>query len=148
LSLPICITCEETLVLGQNWTQGCVDNKTYSCINCRAQYQREYYIQNKEKCRIAGELRYQKNREDVLETSKYRYILSKYNLSKEEYHALIDNSVCSICAKTTDLVIDHNHATNKVRGVLCRQCNCGIGLLQDDKELTYKAWEYLNNADE
>jgi hypothetical protein len=39
--------------------------------------------------------------------------------------------------------LDHNHITGRIRGVLCGNCNRGLGLLQDDPELLLKAREYL-----
>ena len=57
---------------------------------------------------------------------------------------------CKLCGrphstetKATLLVCDHNHATGKVRGLLCSWCNRGLGFLQDNPELVKKAARYL-----
>ena len=39
--------------------------------------------------------------------------------------------------------LDHNHETGRIRGVLCGNCNRGLGLLQDNPEILLKAREYL-----
>ena len=55
---------------------------------------------------------------------------------------------CSICSKTVDpkkLVIDHCHTSRKIRGVLCINCNHGLGKFLDSPKLLKKAIEYLNN---
>lgn len=55
--------------------------------------------------------------------------------------------VCEICGQPESpnrrLDIDHNHETNDIRGLLCSQCNIGIGYLLDKPELLRNAAEYL-----
>ena len=61
--------------------------------------------------------------------------------------------VCAICRQPESkfssggglkmLAIDHDHATGKVRGLICQQCNIGIGALQDSPVLIRKAIRYL-----
>lgn len=50
---------------------------------------------------------------------------------------------CSICGDETNLVVDHCHSTNKVRGMLCNRCNKGLGLFRDDPDLLEFARIYL-----
>lgn len=37
---------------------------------------------------------------------------------------------CALCERRTELVIDHDHATGKVRGLICAQCNTLLGWLE------------------
>lgn len=64
----------------------------------------------------------------------------------EEYHALLikQDYVCAICGELTKLHVDHSHVTNKVRGLLCHNCNVAIGHLKDDPDIIKKAYEYIN----
>ena len=91
-----------------------------------------------------------------LKTKKYRdakgpeklldiQLRSKYHVTLEEYtnHMSISDK-CEKCGKYTDLVYDHDHSTMKFRGVLCRQCNAGIGLLGDTEQGVQQALEYFN----
>ena len=39
--------------------------------------------------------------------------------------------------------LDHDHATNKFRGWLCRKCNMALGLFKDSSSTLEKALEYL-----
>jgi len=74
-------------------------------------------------------------------------ILVKYKLSKEEYYSLIEkaNGSCQICGLIPkQLHVDHDHETGRVRGLLCRKCNTGLGKFGDSETLLYKAIEYLN----
>ena len=41
--------------------------------------------------------------------------------------------------------VDHNHETGKVRGLLCNDCNRGIGLLKDNPMFLANALKYLEN---
>src|SRR5437899_621710 len=37
---------------------------------------------------------------------------------------------CALCRRKTNLVLDHDHTTGKVRGLLCRTCNLFVGLYE------------------
>lgn len=50
---------------------------------------------------------------------------------------------CTICGTNSDLVVDHNHKTNKIRGMLCQRCNQGLGQFKDDPMLLEMARIYL-----
>ena len=69
-----------------------------------------------------------------------------YGLSEKHFRLLLvsQNYECAICGKLDrNLVVDHNHTTGKVRGLLCSPCNTGIGLLQDSVEVLRRAEGYL-----
>jgi len=51
---------------------------------------------------------------------------------------------CAICGGITEeLCIDHDHETNELRGLLCRDCNYGIGCFKDNPQSLYRAGDYL-----
>ena len=50
---------------------------------------------------------------------------------------------CVICGDVTKLVVDHCHATGKIRGMLCNHCNRGLGHFRDDPTLLEFAAQYL-----
>jgi len=65
---------------------------------------------------------------------------------------LQQNNACAICGITaseiTDkLVIDHNHETLVVRGLLCSYCNKGLGFFKDSPTRLAMAIEYLVKHD-
>jgi recombination endonuclease VII len=73
----------------------------------------------------------------------------RYGLSLEELRAMLarQGNACAICRKAgVGLHIDHCHATGKVRGLLCRKCNQGLGNYNDDPSLTAAATAYLKAA--
>jgi hypothetical protein len=54
---------------------------------------------------------------------------------------------CALCNEPEEkfswLCIDHDHETGKIRGLLCPNCNRGLGLLQDSPQLLQKAAAYV-----
>ena len=76
-----------------------------------------------------------------LEGRKYR--AKQYGLTLEQYDQYFEYASCGICGTKEDLVLDHNHDTGKVRGVLCRNCNTGLGLFNDNIEDLKGAIEWL-----
>lgn len=53
---------------------------------------------------------------------------------------------CAVCASTEQLVGDHDHATGKPRGILCRNCNLAIGNMADSPARLRAAADYLENC--
>lgn len=90
---------------------------------------------------------------DHPEHKKYQrecYDRSKYNLEPEEKRKLVQtqNNCCAICGykfgqKRGDMMIDHCHASNSVRGLLCDRCNRGLGYFRDNPEFLKNAAQYL-----
>jgi hypothetical protein len=77
----------------------------------------------------------------------HRAILRKH---KKHYAVLLEmqNHCCLICGKSEKengkrLSLDHNHSTHQVRGLLCSNCNTGLGGFKDNEELLSKAIAYL-----
>jgi hypothetical protein len=64
---------------------------------------------------------------------------------KEEWVKFDALPGCLICGQETKLVTDHCHATLKVRGKLCSNCNLGLGHFKDDPLLLEFAQIYLMN---
>lgn len=63
---------------------------------------------------------------------------------RERLHELHGSS-CNICGAQPDepLRVDHNHETGAVRGLLCRNCNVALGLMQDSPARLQQALSYL-----
>lgn len=67
----------------------------------------------------------------------------RYGVTAEESRALRRVTACQLCGKQDELVVDHRHGDGSYRGLLCHQCNVGIGMFQDDQRLLLQAIEYL-----
>jgi hypothetical protein len=68
-----------------------------------------------------------------------------YRLTPQEYQKLVDNQngQCAICKEITKLVVDHNHISGEIRGLLCHLCNTGLGLFKDDSNRLKGAIKYM-----
>jgi hypothetical protein len=88
------------------------------------------------------------SRERAKQSQRNAYLKKKYGITADERDLLIEaQGGCAICgAELTggaDTHIDHCHVTGDVRGVLCGNCNRGIGCLGDDPDRIMKAAEYV-----
>lgn len=67
--------------------------------------------------------------------AKIKYL---YGMTSEEYDERIDaqEGRCGICRKPFSKTpcVDHEHATGRVRGLLCRPCNVGLGWFENNEE--------------
>lgn len=93
---------------------------------------------------------YSKNTNRAKETATLIRLRNTYGLTPEKFAALVDNQkgLCAICGlRPRKLCVDHCHNTLKVRGLLCRKCNSGIGLLRDSPQLLKRALEYLTEKE-
>lgn len=57
-----------------------------------------------------------------------------------------DVTACVICGSEDSLVVDHDHGTGAIRGILCNHCNRGLGHFRDDPMLLEFARIYLLSA--
>lgn len=71
---------------------------------------------------------------------------SRHKRHTPEAQALLARSdgTCEICGDEADLVVDHCHKDDHVRGLLCRDCNLALGFMQDNPDRLLAAVAYLN----
>jgi len=76
----------------------------------------------------------------------------RYGITTQTYNNMLSlqKGCCAICGKEScstgnNFCVDHCHKTGKIRGLLCRKCNVGIGQLLDSPSLLRKAAEYLEH---
>jgi hypothetical protein len=88
------------------------------------------------------------------EKIKATWLKGRYGLSLSSFNAMLDeqNSQCAICRVDFSSAIrpnvDHDHMTGAVRGLLCSNCNKGIGFLGDQASTVAAAVQYLIRAQE
>ena len=128
----------------------CVDCST----PCRPKAQTDY-----PRCRKCLVKHNSSNKPTRKEYSRNWHLYKKYKITSDEFDTLfvVFRGRCSICdvvltyptqtrgQPPTTAVLDHDHHTGNIRGILCNSCNKGIGLLKDSPEILTKALEYLKN---
>ena len=84
-------------------------------------------------------------------SSKKHYFSSRYQTTLEKVNEMAKDG-CQICG-TTDWPgrharphVDHDHAYGHVRGILCSECNIGLGKFKDNPELLMAAIQYLKRT--
>jgi len=86
-------------------------------------------------------------------TKRESNLRHRYGIGISEYDKLLTQQgfKCATCeTKHTNkkpLHVDHEHATGKIRGLLCGKCNRALGLFKDNQENLHKAIAYLKQAE-
>jgi hypothetical protein len=114
----------------------------WDCVIRRREYARQHYLAHRE-ARIAGASDW--NRANPAKRRR-THLKRQYGITPEDYdllHADQDGR-CGICLKPAKLVIDHDHETGCVRGLLCRPCNRSIGQLGEDPEVLRRAADWVS----
>lgn len=114
----------------------------------RKQQQREanarYYLKHREKIRA-------KSKERQPYNTKYAWLWSlknEYKITVEDFDKMLISQCgkCATCSKELKKFhIDHDHASGRVRGLLCGQCNQALGLVKDSPEVLKSLAAYLEN---
>lgn len=150
------------------------DGLSWRCRECHSQIRKEFYQRNPEKLALEKERRkkyyldhlneeFKKERSRKFKESysksprRFRNadLMGKYGMTIEDYNAMYDRQggKCAICggrgnerAVCRKLSVDHCHLTGNVRGLLCTQCNVGMGSLKDSQFLLANALRYLKTT--
>jgi Recombination endonuclease VII len=137
------------------------------CKSCKNIKQREFRQKNPEYGRLKH-AEYRRRNPDALKTPaareynrlraaklrlknpglsrRYRYNLTS---EKEAEFKVSQQNKCPGCLRDFSITadyVDHDHATGKVRGLLCMNCNVAIGHLRDDSAILLRLAAYLNAA--
>ena len=132
--------------------------ETKICSKCKTEKSIiEFYHRKKSKDGFSGvckKCRYKYNYEEKYPRPALELKLKRdYGISLIEYDKMFEQQggVCAICGKSQPqqfhrLAVDHDHKTNKVRGLLCQSCNGMLGLAKDNIVTLSNAIKYLVSA--
>lgn len=81
------------------------------------------------------------------------HLKERYGVTSSQYRLMLESQKggCAICGSTNPkgkgstiyFAVDHDHATGKVRGLLCKNCNTALGLMADNPEILRAGARYL-----
>jgi hypothetical protein len=114
---------------------------------------RAYYAAHKEQKRAACAKWHATHREHCRAFNRRWKLKREYGISPEDFSRMLaaQNGRCAICRAPTPgangaFRIDHDHATGKVRGLLCHGCNVALGLFKESPRVLDEAAKYLRRA--
>jgi len=120
------------------------------CRKCTNKQSRDWKHNNSEKATKHNHNWYLKNKKKCNEDSRKSRLRLNYGLTATDYNRMFEqqNGCCAICGRhqsglSKRLCVDHDHKTDEVRGLLCSNCNSGLGYFKDCKEFLVQAISYL-----
>ena len=122
----------------------------YSNVELSRIRSRDYYAKNPAMWAASSRIYRAKNTDRVRLSRR----TANYGLTQEEFHTLwnLQAGRCAICVErliddgTRLTHIDHCHKSGEIRGILCKDCNFGLGWFKDSKNLLLRAHDYLNDT--
>lgn len=113
------------------------------CRSCKAaRHNKAWRPKMADKCR--SDMTYREKRLSYQRVANYR---RRYGMDLADYENLLQRQggACAVCRKVPSerLVVDHDHESGVVRGLLCQNCNRALGLLQEDAGTVRAATYYL-----
>lgn len=155
-----CSKCGETKPVADFFTKSKGGEPRSSCKACAAIYEHSHGDLPSVKRRRRIRSRWLRRHDpDVRQRCFESNLRSQYGLTFEQYETMWrgQNGLCCICggpilcgkapskklAHRSHAVVDHDHQSRKVRGLLCWQCNAGLGNMQESPDRLRKAAAYL-----
>lgn len=133
-----------------------------TCTKCRQEKEVvEFYLDGQgytngkcKACSLAYAKSYSQKHPGIQKTaSRKHHLQATYGITSKEYENLLESQgrCCAICRKTSpystalhkNLLVDHDHTTGKIRGLLCHSCNTLLARAKDSVDLLNQAAKYL-----
>jgi hypothetical protein len=78
--------------------------------------------------------------------TRHYHLRRRYGIGADEFDDLVrrQGGACAICGRPDPEHVDHDHETGEVRGILCFNCNGGLGQFRDSIEALLAAAVYLD----
>lgn len=107
----------------------------------KTEINKRYYKKNYQKILKRGNEWRRKNPDNV----KNIRLKTRYGITLKEYDNVLafQKGLCAICGLSGKLLVDHDHLTGIVRGLLCFHCNSALGHFNDKISSMEKAIFYL-----
>lgn len=130
------------------------DGFTHWCKDCKSKSTKAYALANKKQVESKQKEWRNNNPRNVKSINLKR----RYGITIDQYESMLEkqNSCCAICKSISPnrldidyFLVDHDHKTGKIRGLLCDPCNKGLANFKDSQINLTRAIEYIcKNGDE
>lgn len=108
------------------------------CVECKREVNRRWRHNNPGRSNLLGRLDYQRHPQRHMDAS-----VRAYHKKRTLEAGRPPSIICELCSEVTKTVFDHDHASMKFRGWLCKRCNVTLGYVRDNPELLAKMILYL-----
>ena len=100
-------------------------------------------------CKACNNARTYESRQRLHGGSRHYHLMHRYGIGADDFDELVrrQGGVCPICGRADPEHVDHSHDTGAVRGILCFNCNGGLGQFRDDADALRAAAAYLEVSD-
>ena len=101
-------------------------------------------------CKPCHNARGKESKQRLYGGNRHYHLKHRYGIGAAEFDALVRDQLgaCAICGRQDPEHVDHDHATGRVRGILCFNCNGGLGQFGDDPDRLYRAAFYVEDAEQ
>ncbi len=137
------------------------DGHRSECKECSRKIRRAWYVANRQSA-IANVKRWQQENKEHLHEYRREYrkrrraedrdahLRRTFGITQADYNKLLarQGGGCAICGRPPTkaaLHVDHDHATEEIRGLLCVGCNNALGQFRDDATLLERATDYVSS---
>jgi Recombination endonuclease VII len=146
-----CFGCKAYLLLSAfNRDRGHKDGLEHRCRECRNAYRRRLWTKSATREKLLASSQAFRKTEKGQRSRRKSAWKSRYGMTEEEYCKLrrVQGNKCAICKELAvgewDLCVDHHHSTKKVRGLLCKSCNTGLGMAKENVDILLAMVDYLS----
>jgi hypothetical protein len=134
MKLKTCSSCKQTKDIAE-WYPSSLAKSSY-CKKCS----NEKAVKTRKRNRTQA----------VIDRERAGWLKRVYDITVDEYEAMLNKQggMCAICGASEGarrLHVDHDHNTGKLRGILCGNCNRGLGQFNDSPEKLMLAYSYLKD---
>ena len=126
-----------------------MDLDLITCTRCKvsklASQYTSYQLSSTLQIKKGGRTYTRKPISQCIQCVKERDLQRKYGISMEEFTTMQveQKGLCKMGCGKIGSHVDHSHSSGRVRGLLCSNCNTGLGLFNDNPELLRNAAEYV-----